>query len=433
MLLRGGAGRDVLKGGNADDILYGFGGNDTLTGAGGHDVLAGHEGADSLSGGVGDDYMLGGVGNDTIDGGAGIDWAAYEDATSAVTVDLNLTTTQNTLGAGSDKITGVENLYGSAFNDILTGNTGVNFLHGGAGHDTIYGGAGDDHIEGGAGYDVIYGGAGIDTVSFDDLAQGVGVFMNSTLGSSQRLGVDVDQLYDVENVYGTIFNDTLQGGTNDNYLMGREGDDLLIQGIVASHGNGVDVLDGGAGNDTFRLMKGDVTMLGGEGVDTLDLGGAYFQNPAIVLDLASEDRQVMDQFFQIKLSSVENIVINNINVAASDAENQFTVSGQFNRVIFRSLEEVGLGAGADRIVPDWTSGTHFTVDLTAIDANVTLAGDQAFKYVTSFTHQAGEVTFTVDMAARETLFQFDVNGDAVSDADLWISGVYGGMPGDFLL
>ena len=35
MLVRGGAGKDVLKGGNADDILYGFGGHDTLTGGGG--------------------------------------------------------------------------------------------------------------------------------------------------------------------------------------------------------------------------------------------------------------------------------------------------------------------------------------------------------------------------------------------------------------
>ena len=429
MLVRGGAGKDVLKGGNADDILYGFGGHDTLTGGGGDDVLAGHDDNDSLSGGVGDDYLLGGMGADTIDGGAGVDWAAYEDALSAVKIDLRLTTAQNTLGAGIDRLVNVENLYGSAFNDELIGSAGVNFLHGGSGHDTISGGDGDDHIDGGRGSDRIDGGAGIDTISFDDggFEEGVAVFLQGFASTSQRAG-EVDFMTGIENVYATVYNDTLQGDLRDNYLMGREGDDWLVGGNAASHSNGVDVLDGGAGNDTFRLVLGDVTMLGGEGVDLIDLGAHYFQSPTVMLDLASEERQVMDEFIQITLSSVENVTGTDLRIGASDAANVFTLAGNYSRVIFRSVGEIGKGDGADRIVAD-----RVVVDVSAIDADVTTAGDQAFRYVEAFTGAAGEMTSTVDQATRTTKFQFDVDGDAVSDADLLISGWYVGPPANFVL
>jgi Ca2+-binding RTX toxin-like protein len=54
--------------------------------------------------------------------------------TAGVTVGLASTSSQITIGAGSDILSGFENLTGSAFNDKLTGNTGNNILHGGTGH-----------------------------------------------------------------------------------------------------------------------------------------------------------------------------------------------------------------------------------------------------------------------------------------------------------
>jgi len=71
---------------------------------------------------------------------------------------------------------GIENLLGSNFNDVLTGNTLANTLSGGAGTDTLNGGGGNDILIGGAGKDTMIGGAGIDTFKFNavtDSAVGV--------------------------------------------------------------------------------------------------------------------------------------------------------------------------------------------------------------------------------------------------------------------
>ena len=56
----------------------------------------------------------------------------------------------------------VENLIGSAHNDILAGDRRDNDLDGGAGNDTLYGGpgGGDDVMAGGLGNDRIFGGQG---------------------------------------------------------------------------------------------------------------------------------------------------------------------------------------------------------------------------------------------------------------------------------
>jgi Ca2+-binding RTX toxin-like protein len=61
-----------------------------------------------------------------------------------VTVSLEIVGAQNTDGAGSDTLTGIENLTGSSGSDVLTGDAGDNTLIGGAGNDTLDGGDGID-------------------------------------------------------------------------------------------------------------------------------------------------------------------------------------------------------------------------------------------------------------------------------------------------
>ena len=81
-----------------------------------------------------------------------------------MTVSLSiLDTAQNTVGAGSDTLTSIENLTGSAFNDTLTGDDD-NVINGRAGNDTLNGGAGNDTLD---------GGTGTDTVSYADAASAV--------------------------------------------------------------------------------------------------------------------------------------------------------------------------------------------------------------------------------------------------------------------
>ena len=346
MLLNGTEKADTLTGGVDADTLYGYGGNDKLTGGAGDDVLAGMAGNDTLLGGEGEDYILGGAGSDTIDGGAGADWAAYEDATSGVKVDLNLTASQNTLGGGSDRLVSIENLYGSAFNDVLTGNAGTNALVGGAGADALSGWAGDDFLQGGAGNDTLDGGAGDDIASFADLDSGVLVELLGPQGAFAEGLSGQDRLVSIESVIGTRFDDTIFGTYGDNYidggagndsLMGRGGADYIDGGegddIVGSFGIfGTDinvgaVLLGGAGNDRIQSSNVGDTMLGGDGDDTFELfpGGAHdvvdggagrdilaFINAqagvGVTVDLSNTGVQEVTSGYFMTIQSVEGVV-----------------------------------------------------------------------------------------------------------------------------
>ena len=143
-LLLGGTGNINGKGNALDNMLRGNAGNNNLNGMGGND---------SVYGFGGNDILAGGDGNDLIDGGDVIDEVTYKvGATGGVTVSLAVTTAQNT-GRGMDIVRNVENLEGTDFADVLTGNSGANRINGLGGGDTIRGGGGDDDMTGGAGGD----------------------------------------------------------------------------------------------------------------------------------------------------------------------------------------------------------------------------------------------------------------------------------------
>ena len=125
--------------------------------------LQGSAGNDVLHGGEGDDTLQGFAGADKLDGGAGTDTADYSASGSRVTVDLSATG-ENAAQSGDadgDSLANIENLVGSAHDDVLTGDGGTNVLSGAEGDDTL---------EGKAGADVLDGGGGSDAAVFDGLA-----------------------------------------------------------------------------------------------------------------------------------------------------------------------------------------------------------------------------------------------------------------------
>jgi Animal haem peroxidase/RTX calcium-binding nonapeptide repeat (4 copies) len=174
--LNGGLGLDALHGGAGDDVLnagegsrgvfaYGDDGNDTLRGntgddnligGAGNDYLNGGSGKDFLSGGSGDDWLVAGPDSDMIDGGSGNDTVDFSGSREGVNVDLR-TALKPIPGLGGyaqgDLISGVENVVGSPFADILIGDEGNNRLEGGAGDDLLNGGGSADTMIGGAGND----------------------------------------------------------------------------------------------------------------------------------------------------------------------------------------------------------------------------------------------------------------------------------------
>ncbi|WP_297509798.1 hypothetical protein [uncultured Caulobacter sp.] len=242
---------DTLIGTSGADRLEGFNGDDTISGGAGDDILLGDNG---------NDVLAGGLGNDRLDGGAGNDWADYRDAITGVTVNLNLTSAQDTKGAGVDTLNSLENLFGSAFSDTLIGDAGANLIiagagndivRGGAGGDTLTGDAGDDILSGDAGDDIIYGGAGFDIASYETASSGVTVDLTKADAPQNTRGAGVDFLDGIEGLKGSAFADVLTGDSGVNTLDGGAGDDTL------SGGGGNDTLIGGAGNDVIDGGDGE--------------------------------------------------------------------------------------------------------------------------------------------------------------------------------
>src|SRR4051812_10701637 len=159
----------TLVGTPGSDTLYGSAGNDVIAGLGGDDHIFGLDGDDEICGGDGDDVMSGGPGTDAVD---------YGYSARGVQVDLQQ---QLATGEGSDQITEVEDVYGSRFDDRLTGDGQPNTLIGQNGDDVLAGGPGNDVLIdqssepsatndfiGGLGDDSYYGGIANDVADFND-------------------------------------------------------------------------------------------------------------------------------------------------------------------------------------------------------------------------------------------------------------------------
>ena len=315
--LDGGAGVDNMNGGdgsdtyivdNVDDVAAETsndvpGGVDTVQSSVSHtlgfgieDVIltgvaaingTGNENNNVITGNGANNVLSGLDGDDTLNGGTGADTASYETATAGVMVSLLLVGTQNTIGAGIDTLSNIENLQGSNFSDTLTGDAKSNILIGGLGNDilngagatdtvsyetatagvtvsllvvgaqntvnagtdtlsnfenirgssfndTLTGNGGTNILTGGLGDDVLNGDAGSDTASYETSAAGVTVSL-AIAGAQNTIGAGTDTLSNFENLRGSNFNDTLTGNAASNVLIGHLGND---------------VLDGGAGTDT---------------------------------------------------------------------------------------------------------------------------------------------------------------------------------------
>ncbi|MGG7604562.1 DUF4214 domain-containing protein [Massilia sp. BKSP1R2A-1] len=219
-----------------------------VTGTSGADRIHGSELADTISGGAGNDTLYGYGGDDILSGGdEPVRPGVYGDA-----------------------------LYGGDGNDILNGNGGSDQLYGEGGNDKLYGGADRDYLNGGGGDDLLEGGDGDDSL-YDDAGANImrggegNDFLSSQLGASG----------------------TLEGGNGNDTLVGRgsvsfdggAGDDtirIILEGSDATTGTA----EGGTGNDRFEFFwrqpaDARLVVRGGSGTDTY-----AFQEHDIAADAA---------------------------------------------------------------------------------------------------------------------------------------------------
>jgi Ca2+-binding RTX toxin-like protein len=352
------------------------------------------------------------------------------------------------LGANLERLTGLsalgQVLAGNALNNLISGGAGNDTLTGGDGDDTLSGGDSGDRLTGGAGADLLEGGAGNDTYVIEDaldtIAEQAGGGIDTVesalavytldanlenlvllTGASNGIGNGLDNVLTgnaaANELVGRDGNDTLFGNEGNDVLRGQGGEDLLRGGA------GTDDLFGGAENDTLYGDHGNDRLYGNDG-DDFGNGGNGDDN---VFGGAGDDRLY---------GGVGNDTLN------GQSGNDFIVGGI-------GIDLLVGGTGADRFVfldgdfgpdlsatdriKDFSSAQGDLIDLTQVDADTTLAGNQAFAWIgnAAFSGTAGELRYAI--AGNTTTITGDTDGDGTADFALWLTGQVGLVAGDFVL
>ena len=156
VVLLGGEGEDHLTGGETEGALVDGPGNDEVHAGGGDDAVPNNEGADRLYAEAGEDLFVDDAvcEGDLLDGGPDRDNANWANFDEAISIDLEAgraglvgSAGQPVCASGSlTTLSGLEDIEGTSYDDVLVGDAGDNQLLGRPGHDSYFAAAGNDSI-----------------------------------------------------------------------------------------------------------------------------------------------------------------------------------------------------------------------------------------------------------------------------------------------
>ncbi|MCT7667063.1 M10 family metallopeptidase C-terminal domain-containing protein [Shinella kummerowiae] len=318
---------------------------------------------------------------------------------------------------------------GTQLNDIVYG-TDLN--------ETYMALGGDDKLVVSGGNDSMYGGEGWDTLSYFHYTGSVTVVLNGEgKGVAKGSLGDVKSLYSIEAVILSNSNDIARGDAGANTFFGREGDDRFIYS---------------AGEDTYY---------GDGGWDTLDYFD-YKGNASITLNGAAKGSAKGSLGDIQHLYSIEAVILgagndvlrgdaganvvwgnggnDNINggagadrLSGGAGADKLTGGLGADQFIFSSVSDSTLSTSGRDFIVDFNRSQGDKIDLSAIDANTTVAGNQAFTFVgeKAFSHKAGELRYT--NANGDTYLHGDANGDGTIDFSVRLDTTIEFAKGDFIL
>ncbi|MCD6034536.1 MAG: hypothetical protein K0R63_277 [Rickettsiales bacterium] len=428
-------GDDTIIGGTGADSIRAGSGADSITAGGGNDTIFGGNGADTInSAGDGDVSISSGNGSDvlnlTLTGSTNT--ISISDYNTADTLNLISGTAATGLTVAVDEntndvtiaLTGSDTVEVAAVSGILTAiatndggyvvvNTGVaaslsgsiegvaDYLFAGNNGDTLNGGAGADSLQGGDGADSILGGSGIDTIN----------------------GGDGNDIIRTDSVNGGGFADVVVAGAGDDnvYILDEEDDDV-------TGGEGTDTLhiggdagtysfDGDAANNKINGFESIVVE--GSATVTLDFDATY----VTAGDIAATDTVTIDAS-----AATASLVIDGttdagvlFNITGSTVGDNLGLSG------LTKAATINGGAGADTIV----GGTAVDSLIGGEGADSITGGDGADVIVlTESTSVADKVYYTaaVDTGTAGTLAA--AQGDTITGFTTGTDKL--GFIGDFL-
>jgi fimbrial isopeptide formation D2 family protein/uncharacterized repeat protein (TIGR01451 family) len=485
-------GDDCLRGNDGNDVVNGHDGNDKQQGDGGHDNLHGNAGNDTIYASSGNDTMEGGDGNDWEEGGDGNDEFQGENGNDTLfggngrdVVESNAGNDIAQGGAGSDKVAGHDG------DNIVVGGTddGRAVLRNGVITVTRLG----DTVSGDGGADqyIWQKGDGVDFLQEFNPGDGdtltiygySGFAAIGRIDGRDTLYLDVNSAIIINTAYPTsglagpfpgitfvpgsltapglpVERAPVSGGMGADSMTGTSGADRL----EALHGNdvlfglgGEDSLDGGYGNDLLNGGDGADLLDGGAGLDTASYADAAGAVTASLANAAANAGEALGDAYVL----VENLSgsafgdklsgdggANRIEGGAGadtlmgDAGNDSLLGGAdgdslaggagADRFIFATLAE-SAAASPDTIVDfSWVEGDR--IDLSAIDAQAGVAGDQAFTFVgTASFSGGGQGSVRSRHVGSDTLVEIDAGNGGAAEMVIRLAGLHSPALADFVL
>ncbi|QNN65026.1 hypothetical protein H9L12_12650 [Sphingomonas rhizophila] len=122
---------------------------------------------------------------------------------------------------------------------------------------------------------------------------------------------------------------------------------------------------------------------------------------------------------------------NDLLTGGAGSDRMYGGSGA-DRFLFTSSDFGGTATGSADRIHDFSATDGDLIDLSAVDANASVAGDQAFNFVgdAAFSGVAGELRTAV--IAGNSYLQGDTNGDGAADFWIRVDGLHAFVAGDFI-
>lgn len=245
-------------------------------------------------------------------------------------------------------------------------------------------------------------------------------------------------------IAGLIQDETLIGLGGDDTLLGDGGDDLLIGG------EGADSLNGGTGIDTVSFADASARVVADIANQVAGAGeaeGDRFAQVENIIGSSADDQlrgnglanmieggDAADQLFGRAGDDTLLGEAGDDILAGNAGQDRLRGSQGDDTYLYFRLTDSEIGFIRRDILEDFEQGSD-RIDLSRLDADEGLAGDQRFDFVlrTAFSGTAGELRYFKAANLGVTVVQVDTDGDAVQDLQIELSGFIDLQAQDFLL
>jgi Ca2+-binding RTX toxin-like protein len=278
--------------------------------------------------------------------------------------------------------------------------------------------------------------------------QGAGIMaiINGTKDSETLRGAA-----DNDTINGLGGDDTLVGGSGNDFLNGDIGNDALFGGIgndFLNGGTNSDVINGGTGVDTIdyitfhtgvtvNLLTG--TTNDGTGTDTLiaieNVRGSLLDDEIFGNQAGNFlEGNVGAEFISAKGGSGKDTILGGSGpdkIHGDGDADTLTGGSEADTFVYSSASDSRIGFFSHDVIKDFEKGLD-KIDVSAIDANTAVSGNQAFTIIGS-QNFSDEGQISAFKSGGGTLVQFNITGNSVAEFEIFLENSFQLSASDFVL